>query len=335
MLRAPAFWDAPAGRLPPAARALVPLSWMWQCVHRLRWAVARPERVPVPVVCVGNVVAGGAGKTPVALAVGRLLAVRGLGPQFVTRGTGGREPGPLRVDPGEHTAASVGDEALLLAEEAPAWVARDRAAGARAAAEAGAGAVILDDGFQSPNVVKDVSLLVADAAAGFSNGRVLPAGPLREPAARALARASAVIVLETEGAAPAAALGALASAAVPVLGALLAATADSRRRLGGARVVAFAGIARPAKFFATVEALGCTVEVRRAFPDHHRYRESELAALVREADAHGARLVTTAKDRVRLSPEAYARAEVLDVEVRFDDPAAVEAVLAPVFAWRP
>ena len=334
-MRAPAFWDAPAGPLPPLARALVPLSWLWQGVHRLRWAMGRPEPVAAPVVCVGNAVAGGAGKTPVALAIGRLLAVRGLRPHFVTRGTGGREPGPLRVEPGVHTADAVGDEARLLAVEAPTWVARDRAAGARAAVDAGAGTVILDDGFQSPNVVKNVSLLVADAVFGFGNGRVVPAGPLREPVASALARATAVVVLETEGAPPAADLGVLSGLPVPVLAARLAATDESRRRLGGAQAVAFAGIGRPAKFFATLAALGCTINAQRAFPDHHRFRESELAALLREADGRGARLVTTAKDHVRLPPEVRARVEVLDVEVRFEDPAAMEAVLAPVLAWRP
>ena len=174
-MRAPEFWARDGG----FAALLAPLGLSYDLAGRLHRALARPHSVPVPVICVGNLVAGGAGKTPLVIALVEALATRGQRAYCLTRGYGGCEAGPVRVDPAAHDAKRVGDEALLLARIAPTWVARDRAAGARAASAAGAGIIVMDDGFQNPHIAKDLSLLAVDGAYGFGNAKVMPAGPLR------------------------------------------------------------------------------------------------------------------------------------------------------------
>jgi tetraacyldisaccharide 4'-kinase len=278
-------------------------------------------------VCVGNLVAGGAGKTPVALALAHWLVERGVPAHAVTRGYGGRLRGPARVDPTRHDALAVGDEALLLARRAPCWVARDRAAGVRAAVAAGAGAILLDDGFQNPAVAKTLALIVVDAVYGFGNGRVIPAGPLRENLRGGLARADAVVLVAGEGdASDTERL--LTARGMPTLRAVLAPV--SGERLIGSCLLAFAGIGRPEKFFATLRALGAVLVGARAFPDHHRFRFSELEGLRRDAERAGARLITTAKDIVRIPPGRRIGIEVLEVEIRWADPAALAGLMRPV-----
>jgi tetraacyldisaccharide 4'-kinase len=235
------------------------------------------------------------------------------------RGYGGRLGGPVRVDPAAHDAAAVGDEALLAASRAPCWVARDRAAGVRAAAEAGAKAVLLDDGFQNPSVAKDLSLVVVDTAYGFGNGRLLPAGPLRETVAQGLARADAVIALGSEGP---------PGVDRPILHAELAPVDGGR--FAGARVVAFAGIGRPEKFFATLRQVGADVVVAQPFPDHHRFSAAELSGLRQIAEREHARLVTTEKDCARLSESERSAIQMLRVEIRWRDRPALSALLRPV-----
>ena len=299
-MRRPDFWDAD-GLLP---RLLSPLSLAWSAAGAVRFALAKPYRASIPVICVGNLVAGGAGKTPVAID----LAQR-LGAAVVTRGYGGSIAGPVRVAGEDFT--QVGDEALLLARVAPTWVARDRAAGIGAAAEAGATSVVLDDGFQNPSIAKDVSLVVVD---GFGNGRVMPAGPLREPVRRGLERADAIVLMR--GPEEPGHLGerpVLRARIEPVNGGAFA----------GRRLVAFAGIGRPEKFFHTLETLGADLVARRSFPDHHPYREAELSAM-RRTDAT---LVTTAKDAVRLPPTLRSEVEVLEVRLVWDDEAALASLL--------
>src|SRR5229473_5050323 len=198
-MRAPEFWHARSGPMAGlAAGLLAPLGAGWDAASRLRRALARPYRASVPVICVGNLVAGGSGKTPVVLALAASIAASGVAVHIVTRGYGGRLSGPVRVDPAGHDAGAVGDEALLLARRSPCWVARHRSAGVRAAIAAGAGMVLLDDGFQNTTIAKTLSLVVVDAAYGFGNGRVIPAGPLRESLARGLARAQALVLLGAE-----------------------------------------------------------------------------------------------------------------------------------------
>jgi tetraacyldisaccharide 4'-kinase len=299
---------------------LTPVGAAIDAAGRLRRAVARPYRAPVPVICVGNLVAGGSGKTPVALSLAEMLAARGIAALIVMRGYGGKLAGPVRVDPEHHDAAAVGDEALLAAGQTACWVARDRAAGVRAAVADGAEAVILDDGFQNPHVAKDLSLVVVDAAAGFGNCRLIPAGPLRERVTAGLARADAVMLVG-EGA-PVIDRPILRVSLDPIDG----------ERFSSAKIVAFAGIGRPEKFFASLRALGADLVGERGFPDHHPYRAAELAALRRDADAAGARLVTTRKDWVRLPPMERADIDVLDIAVRWHDIATRDALLAPVLA---
>jgi tetraacyldisaccharide 4'-kinase len=322
MRAAPQFWGKTPGL---AADLLWPLGTVWDAAGRLRRAVARPYRPPLPVVCVGNLVAGGAGKTPVTMALDDWLAARGLGVHVVTRGYGGRLAGPSLVDPAGHDAAMVGDEPLLLARHAPCWVARDRAAGIAAASAAGAEIILLDDGFQNPSVAKTLALLVIDAAYGFGNGRVMPAGPLRENPVRGLARADAVILLAADGEEISAAIG---FNHCPVVPAVLAPVDGGR--FAGRRVVAFAGIGRPHKFFASLTRLGAELVVERGFADHHPFTVGDIEALSRVADRERALLVTTAKDFVRLPAGLRAAVAVLEVEVRWPDPAALDRLLAPL-----
>jgi tetraacyldisaccharide 4'-kinase len=318
-MRAPEFWREPAGF---AAGLLAPLGVAFDAASRLRRAVARPYHARVPVICVGNLVAGGSGKTPVVLSLAERLRASGTAVHVVSRGYGGRLAGPMRVDPIRHSAAEVGDEPLLIAARHPCWVARDRAAGVRAATTAGAEAILLDDGFQNPSVVKDLSLVVVDAEYGFGNRRVIPAGPLREPIDAGLARADAVVLLGDE-------IGALPGHC-PILHAAL--RPIDGERFAGARVVAFAGIGRPAKFFASLRGLGAEIVSAQSFPDHHPFREAEIARLRAPAEREGARLVTTAKDWARLPYSWRAGIEVLEIEVHWRDKASVERLLSEVLA---
>jgi tetraacyldisaccharide 4'-kinase len=291
-----------------------------------RQALARPVRVERPVICVGNINLGGAGKTPIVLALARALSARGVKPHLLTRGYGGSEAGPLRVDPSRHAFAQVGDEALLLAEAASTWVAHDRVRGARAAIAAGADLVILDDGLQNPGLAKDFSLAAVDGEYGFGNGHVLPAGPLREPLSAGLARVQAAVLIgqDRHG------LGAELARRVPVLEARLEPDPAVGTAFAGKRVLAFAGIGRPEKFFATLEGLGAILVGRVPFPDHHAYRPAEIERLLADAARENAILVTTAKDRVRLPRAALGRIEILPVSLVWRDPPKLEALLGPI-----
>lgn len=330
-MRAPAFWWTPRGAPGLAARVLGPLSALWRWESRRRAARARPARPGIPVICVGNLTVGGTGKTPAVLALAERLAGAGVAVHVVSRGHGGRLAGPVRVDPARHGAADVGDEPLLVAPFAPVWVGRDRAAAARAAEAAGAEMIVMDDGFQNPSLAKDLSLLVVDAATGFGNGRVVPAGPLREPVGEGLARADLLLVLGAAGARARFASDWPEAAGLPRMeGALepLQMGMDWR----GLRVLAFAGIGRPAKFFASLEAAGAVLAGRREFDDHFAYDARILQRLAAEAGALGAQLVTTEKDAVRL-PQAFRRQVlVFPVRLRVVDWAAFDRSLAAVRA---
>ncbi len=314
-MRAPDFW-IDGGIL---SAALAPLGWVWAGASALRGVFSTPYRAPVPVVCIGNLVAGGAGKTPVA----RSIAHRLPGAHFLSLGYGGSEHGPLLVNPHKHAHARVGDEALLLAEIAPCWVAKDRAAGAREAARHGAACLVMDDGFQNPSLHKDVSLLVVDGHVGFGCGRCIPAGPLREPLPRGLKRASALVILGEDRHNVARLAGDL-----PILHARLEPEAEAAA-LAGHSVVAFAGIGRPAKFFHTLEKLGAKVVEAYAFPDHYPYRPAEIGELSAAAEKHAAALITTSKDFVRIPPHMRDDIAVLQVAVGWEDEAALMRVLAP------
>ncbi len=322
-MKAPEFWDRDGW----PARLLTPLSVLYAWAGRRRFAQAQPVRAPVPVICIGNITAGGTGKTPICLSVAERLRVLGHSPHLLTRGYGGTEAGPRLVDPIRHTAARVGDEALLLANAAPTWVARWRPDGAQAAAQMGADVVVMDDGFQNPHLIKDLSLLVVDGGQGFGNGRIIPAGPCREAIGPALARAQAVVLMgdDRHGILPR--LTAMSPA--PVLRARLEPGAEAAR-FQGREVVAFAGIGRPEKFFTTLRQCGATLIAAKAFPDHHPYGTGELDDLLRLADRTGALLATTAKDAVRTPAALRPRLDVLTVRAHWSDVPALDGILAAI-----
>ena len=319
-MRPPAFWFAPGPSAP--AILLGPLQAITARITARR--LTRPGwRAPVPVVCCGNVGVGGAGKTTLALDLALALRRRGVAVHCLTRGYGGRSVTvPLRVDLARHDAALVGDEALLLAGIAPCWVGADRAASARAAIADGAEILLMDDGLQNPGLVQDWPLLVIDGTVGFGNDRLLPAGPLREPVAAAAARVRYAIMIgdDRTGAGSRLPAGLVRLQADLEMDPALAA-------LRGHRLLAFAGIARPAKFFDALAATGLTVTATQGYPDHHRYRTHALDRLQREADRLGAVLVTTPKDAVRLPPDLRARVQVAGVALRWRDPAARNVLL--------
>lgn len=312
----PSWWYAPPGN--PRARLLAPLAAIYGWASERRIRRARSYRSRLPVVCVGNFTAGGTGKTPLSIAIARLLADAGKSPVFLTRGFKGRHAGPRWVDATNDTAADVGDEPLLLARVAPVMIARDRRAGA-IAIELGdrpAGVIVMDDGLQNPALVKDLAIAVVDGRRGIGNGSVIPAGPLRAPLDLQMALADAIVVNQppatTGERAPASgtAADALRSRfAGPVLQAHPAPHGDLAW-LSGATVVAYAGIANPDRFFRLLQTLGATIAARRVFPDHHSFTEADARRLFAEASRHAARLVTTEKDLVRLAGLGGAREEL-------------------------
>jgi tetraacyldisaccharide 4'-kinase len=285
---APEFWDRDDALSRLTVSALSPVGFLYGATVKWKATHAMPYRAGVPVICVGNITAGGTGKTPVAIAIARALIARGRKPAFLTRGYGGELAGPLKVE--AQDARQVGDEPLLLARVAPTVVSRWRPEGAKLAVEGGADVIVMDDGHQNFSLAKDLSIVVIDAERGFGNGRVLPAGPLREPVSQGLARADAVILMGDGS-------PSLEGFSGPVLRAHLQ---PFDATVAGQRVIAFAGIGRPAKFFDTLRAVGADVAAAVPFADHHAYSREEIARLKAQARDQNAQLVTTEKDLVRL-----------------------------------
>ncbi len=320
-MRAPAFWYQPPGF---RAALLSPLAAVYTATTHRRLRKGPWTQVSVPVICIGNINVGGTGKTPTVIALLDQLRDMGIQAHVVSRGYGGSEAGPIRVDERQHTAQQVGDEPLLIAAFGPCWVARNRRAGAEAAIAAGAQVILLDDGLQNPSLHKDLSVVVVDAATGFGNGRVMPAGPLREPLAEGLARADLVISIGDHEA---------------------QSSFDVNKERWQAeilplptgmdwsgRYIAFAGIGRPGKFFATLKALGADIISTHEFDDHEPYSAPVIQRLISEADAKSAQLVSTEKDIVRLPPDLRRHVIALPVRLRFHDTEIVKARLASLLS---
>jgi tetraacyldisaccharide 4'-kinase len=325
MTEAPEFWNHADGPdSAPMRRALLtPVSWIYQSGAALRAVTSAVYKPPAPVICVGNVTLGGAGKTPIAIEVLTRLRAKGVEAHALTRGFGGRRTGPLLVDPEEHDFRDVGDEALLLTRVAPTWVAKSKPAGARAASKAGAELIVLDDGFQNPTVHKDLNLVLIDAAWGFGNGRVFPAGPLRESARSAMSRADAVILVSSgPSSEPRGGWRRYLPDHAPVLEAEIVPKGSGP----AGPVFAFAGIARPEKFFDSLLRWGAEIKATRSFPDHHPYTNEDLTTLRNDARRHNALLITTEKDLMRLPSDMRKLVHAWPVGARFKDPGALDSL---------
>lgn len=327
-MRPPRFWS---GDIDPRSREAAPLTrllltpaaMLYARATERRIAKAAPQRLTIPVICVGNLTAGGTGKSPVAAGLRDLMIERFPGKRIATlsRGYRGKLKGPLKVDFTAHTATDVGDEPLMLASSGEAWIGADRAVAGQAMETDGVDLIIMDDGHQNPGLDKDVSLVVVDSEAGFGNGHVIPKGPLREPVAAGLERADAVI-LTGPGDAP----SELSQTALPVIRATIEPTAPVQAQ----DYVAFAGIGRPEKFFDTLEAHGTKPVDAVPFPDHHAYSDSDLRYLRSLAAQYGAQLITTEKDFVRLREDQREGIVTLPIRAGFHDMSALDRVLAPV-----
>ena len=329
-MRPPHFWSAgldPGSResAPLVRLLLTPIAALYTWASARRIAKATPQKASVPVICIGNITTGGSGKTPIVQALREALSAKGYKTASLSRGYGGRLKGSLRVQPDKHTAKDVGDEPLMLAQSGESWIGADRVSAAQAMATAGVDIILMDDGHQNPHLHKDVSLLVLDAGAPFGNGHVLPKGPLREPIAASLERADGVILMG-DGPVP----QIVTVSKLPVFRAHLEPLAPPP----SGPLIAFAGIGRPERFFQKLEQAGGKVMDTLSFADHHAYTQSELKRLHKLADVHGAHLVTTEKDYVRLMVAQRENIHPIRVRTVLENDAALLTLILPLLKAR-
>ena len=321
-LKSPKFWQKKNTFL---GKVLSPLGRIYAWGLRRKLKKTKPYRSKIPVVCIGNLVMGGVGKTPLAVSVAEYFKMNGMRPVFLTRGYGGGLSNVL-VDLDKHTAKDTGDEALLLARIAPTIVDADRARGAKTAEKIGADVVIMDDGFQNPQLVKDLSFAVFDGRYGFGNGKVFPAGPLREPVEDGLQRADAFIVVGKDKAGIKEWID-KRFMSLPFIGTHIEQDVAKIAQLSGKKVFAFAGIGYPDKFFDMLRDYGCDVVETQAFSDHYPYTDEDMTDLIARADKLEAVLVTTAKDGVRIAPRFLPQVQIVEAYMVWDTPAEMCALL--------
>ena len=319
-MKTPSFWHAD-GFIP---KLLEPLAQLYKCLSFLERSLRSKTKIDIPVLCIGNLVSGGAGKTPIALSIGQKLNAK-HNISFLTRGYGGIEAGPIEVNPDEHSSYEVGDEALILSEVGPTWVSRNRIAGAIAAKNAGFEIVIMDDGFQHTSLVKTLSFVIIDGPYGFGNGRLIPAGPLREPIYSGLKRADIIVLVGEVNPS----IIELLPNNKPLLRASLV-PAEMGIPLSNNNVIGFAGIGRPTKFLETLEKMGLNIIDFVAFPDHYRFRESEIRELYEKATEVDAILVTTFKDMKRVPKSVAHLCQPIGITVVWEDDSEIQQLLDSV-----
>ncbi len=313
MLREPWFWRSETMAAKAVTAALSPFSGVYDLGQRIRWQFTRPHQPKSPIICIGNAALGGVGKTPFAIALFEELKNAGTACQFLSRGYGGDEPGPLKVDLNNHHHPQIGDEALLLANHGPVWVSRDRAAGSEASSNDGAAAIIMDDGLQNPTVNKTFSILLLDAMDPDGNGKIFPSGPLREPIARAQTRADITVAIGRDEEA--------AQNGAKDFNTPFAAWLEPFNIPPAQKVVAFSGIGNPEKFFQLLQKNGFEIVDQFSFPDHHPFTSENLSALQKVAIKSCVPLITTEKDHVRLPTSAQSEILSFPVRMRINQPA--------------
>ena len=321
----PSWWygDGPHWQ----AAVLRPVASVYGSVVVRRFKSGPMYRSRLPVICIGNFTAGGTGKTPLSVAAADIVRGLGYDPLMLSRGYGGAMDGPACVDPAVHTATDTGDEPLLLARTAPTVIAADRRAGAQFIERTGPSnaVIIMDDGLQNPSLAKDLTIAVIDGGRGLGNGAVIPAGPLRAPMPFQLQRTNAMLIMGEASTRTREQLSDLQTLWHGQVFRARTGAAGDTAWLRGAKVVAFAGIANPQRFFTTLEGLGARVAERIVFPDHHVFNDADAANLLAAADKHGTALVTTEKDRVRIIglrgalAELRTRVKSLAIKLTFDD----------------